>query len=51
MEENETDVVMQTQTIHNIAYEGITSHYDEVEGVTSYINGKFQEDVPVYECI
>ena len=51
MEENETDVVMETETIDNIAYAGITSNNEEIEGATQYINGKFHEDVPIYECI
>ena len=55
MEENETYVEMtaqpQTETIDNIAYEGVTSNNEETEGATHYTNGDFQSDTHVYEYI
>jgi hypothetical protein len=57
MDESETYVDMTTQaktesqTIDNIAYEGVTSNIEETEGATHYINEDFQSDTHVYECI
>ena len=57
MDESESYVDMTTQaktdsqTINNIAYEGVTSNNEETEGATHYINGDFQSDTHVYECI
>jgi hypothetical protein len=57
MDESETYVDMitqaqtESQTIDNIAYEGVTSNNEETEGATHYINEDFQSDTHVYECI
>ena len=46
--ENKSDNIVCTETIDNIAYEGITLNNKESEGAT---NGKSHEDVSVYESI
>ena len=46
-----TQAQTNSQTIDNIAYEGITSNNEETEGATHYINEDFQSDTHVYECI
>jgi hypothetical protein len=52
MKENKKIIdTARTETIDNIAYEGVTSNNEKTEGTVQHSKGECDEDVGVYESI